>query len=158
MKLSPSYTFESAPTVGVQMSSLNGQTPVETLPDSKADVCVGRPTLLKQLNEHQDNLLSSSVTLCAVNNTTMLKVGAYNYTDMFHIYPNVTTTLLSWKAARGLTILLKHYPNPAPTTIYHTLLLPLPTNQHLHSMSNMNFELSLMDKSKPWRVRSFILH
>ena len=125
-KLSPSPAFESAPTLEVQMSSLNGQATVEVLPDSGADVCVEGLTLLKQLNEHQDNLLSSSVTPRAVNNTTMkplgklpitIKLGTHNHTDMFHIFSNVTITLLSWKAARGLTILSKNYPNPAPTTI-----------------------------------------
>ena len=124
-QLSQSQVFDPAPTIKIQMSSLNGQAAVEALPDSGADISVGGPTLLKLLNEHQDNLLKSNVTPRAVNNTTMkplgklpitLKAGLHRYTDIFHIYPNVTTTLLSWKAARGLTILPKHYPKPAPTT------------------------------------------
>ena len=125
MKLSSSPAFKSALTLKVQMLSLNGRAVVEVLPDSGADVCVRGLTLLKQLGEHQDNLLSSSVTLRAVNNTTIkpmgklpiiIKLGSHNYTDTFHIFPNVTITLLLWKAARGLTILTKNYLNPAPTT------------------------------------------
>ena len=122
-KLHPLTTFEPAPTISVHMSSLNGQATVEALPDSGADICVGGTTLLQQLHEHPDNLLPSTTTPRAVNGTTMspigklpitLSLGTRVYTDEFHIYPNVAGTLLSWKAAKGLTILPEHYPNPSP--------------------------------------------
>ena len=95
-KLSPSSTPEPAPTVEIHMSSLNGQAMVETLPDSGADICVSRPTLLNQLNEHKDNLLSFNVTTRAINDTAMDPLGkvpitltlrTHRHTDTFHIYP-----------------------------------------------------------------------
>ena len=124
-KLFPPLKFESAPTINVHMSSLNGQATVQALPDSGADICVAGTALLQQLHEHPDNLLPSVITPRTVNGTIMnpivklpitLSLGTQAYTDDFHIYPNVTGTLLSWKAAKGLTILPENYPNPSNTT------------------------------------------
>ena len=106
------------------MSSLNGKATVKALPDSGADICVAGTALLQQLHEHPDNLLPSVVTPQAVNGTTMnpigklpvtLSLGTQAYTDDIHIYPNVTGTLLSWKAAKRLFILPENYPNPSTT-------------------------------------------
>ena len=123
-KLRPPLTFEPAPTIKVHMSSLNGKATVEALPDSGADICAAGTALLQQLHEHPDNLLPSTINPRAVNGTTLNPIGklpvALSYTDDFHIYPNVTGTLLSWKAAKGLTILPEHYPNPPPITTQPT--------------------------------------
>ncbi len=43
-----------------------------------------------------------------------MTLGTQEYSDDFHIYPNVTATLLSWKAAKGLNILPDSYPYPPP--------------------------------------------
>ena len=101
-KLFPPLKFESAPTINVHMSSLNGQATVQALPDSGADICVAGTALLQQLHEHPDNLLPSVITPRTVNGTIMnpigklpimLSLGPQAYTDDFHIYPNVTGTL-----------------------------------------------------------------
>ena len=95
-QLSQSQVFDPAPILEIQMSSLNRQATVEALPDLGADISVGGPTLLKQLNEHQDNFLKSNITPRAVSNTTMkplplgklpitLKASLHRYTDIFHI-------------------------------------------------------------------------
>ena len=92
--------------------------------------------MLKQLNEHKDNLLSSNVTSRAINDTAMdplgkvpitLTLGTHRHTDTFHIYPSVNATVISWKAAKALSIPQMNYPSqqimvtttdnkPAPNT------------------------------------------
>ena len=76
--------------------------------------------LLEHLHEHPDNLLPSDVTPKAVNGTKMhpmgkmpvtLSLGALQYTNDFYIYPEVTGTLLSWKAAKGLNIITQKLPS-----------------------------------------------
>ena len=134
------------------MSSLNGQAMVEALPDSGADICVGGAALLHQLNEHPANLLPSTITPRAVNGTTMkpvgklpvtLTLGAHTYTDDFHIYQNATGTLLSWKAAKSLSILPQHYPYPQSTPTPH--LATITTDQLVPPLtSGSSFKLSSM--------------
>ncbi len=67
-----------------------------------------------------------------------LTLGERQYTDDFHIYPDVTGTLLSWKTARGLNILPECYPNPpspmpsqvAATTTKEPLSDPCSNSSH----------------------------
>ena len=67
--------FEPAPTILIGMSALNGSCTFPVLPDSGADISVAGLAMLECLNEHPDNLLSSSVTPRAVNGSTMSPIG-----------------------------------------------------------------------------------
>ena len=115
--------FERAPTIGVHISSLNGSTDLEVLPDLGADISVAGLSTLKWLQEHGDNLLPSGITPHAVNGTSMRPMGripvtlqlkGISYEENLHIYPEVSGTILSWRAARGLNILPSSYPQPSP--------------------------------------------
>jgi len=44
-------------------------------------------------------------------------IGCRTYMDNVHIYPNITKTILSWKAAKALAILPEHYPQPSPLPV-----------------------------------------
>ncbi len=177
-KLHPPLTFEPAPTIRVHMSSLNGQAAVQALPDSGADICVGDTALLEQLQEHPDNLLPSTITPRAINGTTMipigklpitLSLGTHAYTDDFHIYPKVTGTLLSWKAAKGLTILPEHYPNPTPAITPHLAVatanqpaltfdirreFPSVFDGRIKTMNGENFHITLREDAQPFCVNT----
>ena len=178
-KLRPPLTFEPAPTISIHMLSLNGKATVEALPDSGADICVAGTALLQQLHEHPDNLLPSTITPRAVNGTTMnpigklpvmLLLGTHTHTDDFHIYPNVTGTLLSWKAAKGLTILPEHYPNPPPTITPPRLAVatanePVPTlnvkrefpsvfDGQINTMDGEEFHITLTEDAQPFCVNT----
>ena len=74
-----------------------------------------------------------------------LKAGVHTYTDVFHIYPNVTTTLISWKAARGLTILPRCYPNPIANSAPKT---NQPAFQHLAAVTSNQPTTSLDIRSE----------
>ena len=120
-KVSDLPAFEPAPTVHVELLSLNGQASVQVLPDSGADISVAGRALLSHLQEHPDKLLPSNVTPRAVNGSLMrpigrlpvtITLGTAVYAEDFHIYTDVSTTLLSWRAARGLRILPECYPLP----------------------------------------------
>ena len=122
--------IQSAPTIRVHISSLNGKTEIEVLPDSGANLSLAGEATLTRLGEHKDNLLTNTITPCAVNQTEMqplgklpvtIMLGSTTYTDNLHIYLNETGMLLSWKAAKGLHILPECYPNP---TLVQALLLP----------------------------------
>ena len=114
--------IESAPTVKVHVSSLNGHAVVSVLPDSGADVSLAGSSLLQDLKDHPDNLPPSAVSSRAVGGSVMkpigqlpitFSLGSRSYKDEVYIYPGVKGTLLSWKAARGLGILPSNYPCPA---------------------------------------------
>jgi hypothetical protein len=118
---------EHAPTIDIEVVALNGSAELSILPDSGADISVAGPSFLVQLGDHPGNLLPSRMTPRAVNGTTMKSMGRLpvnltlegtTYTEDFHIYPEVTCAILSWKAARGLHILPRVYPRPSvPDTI-----------------------------------------
>ena len=57
-----STAFMSAPTIEIQMSSLNSNTTAVALPDSGAEISIAGHGLLKSLNEHPDNLLPSTTS------------------------------------------------------------------------------------------------
>ena len=67
--------FEPAPTINIHMSSLNGHSIVQVLPDSGADISVAGRALLEHLHEHPDNLLPSDVTPKAINTTKPLSLA-----------------------------------------------------------------------------------
>ena len=100
-----------APTVTIHMSSLNGAAPIIVLPDSGAEISIAGHQLLHSLNEHRDNLLPSNMSPRAVNGSSMnpirklpvtLRLGDNSVSEEFHIYEEVSTTLISWKTAKDL--------------------------------------------------------
>ena len=114
--------IEHAPTIVVHIQSLNGAASLRVLPDSGADISVAGVTILSHVNELQGNLLPSNLHPRAVNGTSMKPIGrlpvtltleGVSYEEDFHIYPQVTGTILSWKASKGLNILSQSYPQPA---------------------------------------------
>ena len=90
-----------------------------------ADTSVAGVSLCKSLFVQPNKLLPSSTTHSrAVNGSVMQPVGklpvtfslgATTCTEEFYIYPEVSGTLLSWKAARNLHILPECYPSPIRT-------------------------------------------
>ena len=168
--------FEPAPTILIGMSALNGSC---TLPDSGADISVAGLAMLECLNEHPDNLLSSSVTPRAVNGSTMSPIGKLplsltlsptEYTDEFHIYPQVKGAFLSWKAARGLKILPESYPHPptpvtppcvsvvehAPPPPSDEIMAAFPSifDGQVKSMEGEEFHIQLVDGAQPFCVHT----
>lgn len=113
-----SATIEPAPTVEIQMSSLNGCATVSVLPDLGAEVSIAGYGLLQLLNEHPDNLLLSQISPRAIDGSAMhplgklpvkLKLEDCRITEEFHIY---ATTIISWKITKCLRIQPHHYPCP----------------------------------------------
>ena len=171
--------FEPAPTILIGMSALNGSCTFPVLPDSGADISVAGLAMLECLNKHPDNLLSSSVTPRAVNGSTMspigklplsLTLGPTEYTDEFHIYPQVKGALLSWKAAKGLKILPESYPHPptpvtppcisvvehAPPPPSDEIMAAFPSvfDGQVKSMEGEEFHIQLVDGAQPFCVHT----
>ena len=114
----------------------------------------------------------------AVNGTKMhpmgkmpvtLSLGALQYTDDFYIYPEVTGTLLSWKAAKGLNILPRSYPHPPspPQVAANTTNSSHPTTSsdimnkypsvfdgQIKTMEGEQFHIALTDDAKPFCVHT----
>ena len=114
-------TTDPAPTISIQLSSLNSSCHTEVLPDSGADISAAGEQLLHLLNDHVHNLLPSEIIPQTVNWQKMyplgylpvtFTIGCRQYTDNVHIYPNIPGTILSWKAAKALAILPERYPQP----------------------------------------------
>ena len=80
--------IESAPTVKVHVSSLNGHAVVSVLPDSGADVSLAGPSLLQDLKDHPDNLPPSAVSSRAVDGSVMKPM--VNSQSRFHSDPDPT--------------------------------------------------------------------
>ena len=70
-----STMIEPAPTIEIQMSSLNGHASVSALPDSGAEISIAGYGLLQSLNEHPDNLFPSPISPRAVNGSVMQPLG-----------------------------------------------------------------------------------
>ncbi len=118
-------TIDPAPTITIHVSSPNGFADIEILPDSGADISAAGNEVLRYLGEHLSNLLPSKIDPRAVNGSKMLSIGKIpvtfqlgnnTYNDDLHIYPEITRALLSWRAARGLSILPECDPHPIRTT------------------------------------------
>ena len=109
------------------------------------------------------------------------QLGRKTYTDDLHICPEVTGVLLSWRAAKELSILPECYPRPIdttltskehpPTTTVNTLeasalVSPSPTsedimkefpevfNGQIKTMDGEEFHISLTDNAKPFCVNT----
>ena len=181
---------DSAPLITIHVSSLNGSTSVKVLPDSGADISAAGKEILHYLNENVDNLLPSQIIPRAVNGAKMnpigklpvtLQLGNREYSDDFHIYPNVHGALISWKACKQLGILPECYPRPithldkpnitelpsdlnslAELTTEATFLSPDYVKDHyptvfdgqIRNMEGEKFHISLTDDAKPFCVNT----
>lgn len=114
---------EPAPTITIRILSINGSCDTLALPDSGADISAAGPKLLKLLSEHPLNLLPSEVNPRTADGHTMQPMGRLPVTfhlqgrqhkEDVHIYPDVPAVIMSWKAAKSLSILPSHYPQPMP--------------------------------------------
>ena len=114
-------TTEPAPTISIRILSVNGTCDTPALPDSGADISAARPKLLRLLGEHPFNLLPSQVNPCTADGHKMQPMGKLPVTfhlqgrqhkEDMHIYSDVSGVIMSWKAAKSLSILPSHYPQP----------------------------------------------
>ena len=124
-------------------------------------------------------LLYSSFMPRAVNGSTMspigklplsLTLGPTEYTDEFHIFPQVKGALLSWKAAKGLKESYQHPPTPVilpclsvvehappPPPLPHPMRSWLRSHPvfdgQVMSMEGEEFHIELIDGAQPclWR-------
>ena len=110
---------EPAPTITVKMTSSSGSTPVTVLPDSGADISAAGQAIVGILGHQLGNLIPSEINPRAVNGTCMKPLGKIPvtislqgraYRDNIHIFPGVSGAIISWKAAKELSILLPQYP------------------------------------------------
>ena len=95
---------DPAPLIPISVSSLHGSITIKVLPDSGADISAAGTEILCHLNEYVDNLLPSRITPRAVTGAKMhpigklpvkLKLGDKEYSDDFHVYPNIQGALIS---------------------------------------------------------------
>ena len=116
-------TTEPAPTISIRVLSVNGTCDTPALPDSGTDISAAGPKLLRLLGEHPFNLLSSQVNPCTADGHKMQPMGKLPVTfhlqgrqhkEDMHIYPDISGVIMSWKAAKSLSILPSHYPQPTP--------------------------------------------
>ena len=166
---------DPAPLIPISVSSLHDSIIIKVLPDSGADISAAGTEILCRLNEHVNNLLPSQIIPRAVNGAKMhpigklpvkLKLGDKEYSDDFHIYPNIQGTLISWKACKQLSILPECYPHPITHLNKLAITIPSPDPPppptHLWSyhsfhwnMLRINILLYLMNKLDAWKVKSF---
>ena len=114
---------EPAPTIRLHIRTVNGSTITSVLPDSGADISAAGPQILTQLDEHQLNLLPSTMSPHTASGhqmtpigklpTTFVLQGRQHREDM-HIFPEVKGVMISWKACKALGILPHCYPVPQP--------------------------------------------
>ena len=171
-----STAIESAPTIEIQMSSLNGHTTGLILPDSGAEISIAGHGLLRSLNEHPDNLLQSTISPRAVNGSIMhpigklpvkLMLGNRGIIEEFHIYADVAATIISWKIAKHLNILPPHYPQPVPpdepSMVAHATVTSLsdPRAEYpsvfdgvVKTMEGEFFHIALTEDAKPFCVHT----
>lgn len=173
---------EPAPLIRIQITSSNGSTDFNVLPDSGADISAAGKEVLQHLNEHVDNLCPSPVTPKAVNGTKLYPLGKIpvkfhldnqEYDDELHIYPNISGALLSWKACKGLGILPDCYPHPITPQSVHQLAIPTTANMAttltldsvmrefssvfdgvIRTMTGEKFHISLKGDAKPFCVNT----
>ena len=181
---------DPAPLIPINISSLHGSITIKVLPDSGADISAAGTEILCRLNEHVDNLLPSRIIPRAVNGAKMhpigklpvkLELGGKEYSDDFHIYPNIQGALISWRACKQLSILPECYPrpithldklaiitpSPEPATITNTPTESPPLspeyakNQYptifdgqIRSMEGEKFHISLTDDARPFCVNT----
>ena len=122
---------EPAPTIEVCICSANGSCDTLALPDSGADISAAGPQLLQLLKEHPLNLLPSEIIPRTADGHSMQPMGKIPITfhlqgrqhkEDMHIYSQVSGVIMSWKAARSLSILPSQYPQP--TSIFAPSMTP----------------------------------
>ena len=105
----------------MQIITLHGSCQTQVLPDSGADISAAGEHILSRLNEHRDNLLPSEFSPHAANGQQMKSIGKMcvqfriagkEQNEEVYIFSNMRGVLISWKAARALSILPSHYPQP----------------------------------------------
>ena len=114
---------EPAPTIRLHIRTVNGSTITSVLPDSGADISAAGLQILTLLDEHQPNLLHSTMSPHTASGhqmtpigklpTTFVLQGRQHREDM-HIFPEVKGVMISWKACKALGILPHCYPVPQP--------------------------------------------
>ena len=119
--------------ITVRISTSTGTKIVEVLPDSGADISAAGVEFLKHIGQHKDNLRLSTINPRTVNGMTMAPWGKIPVTiqlldqhneDDIHIYSGISEAPISWKAAKGLGILLLYYPYPQPSSTSTTAIQP----------------------------------
>jgi len=117
--------IEPAPRIKVIVESSDRANVIEMLPDTGADICAAGTEFLEQMDEHENNLLETTIQSLAVDGSRMdpmgmmrvtLRIGEREIKEEVYVFPNVGTPVLSWKAAKALGILPNTYPYP-PTSI-----------------------------------------
>ena len=176
-------TADPAPTILIKLTSLNRSCHTDVLPDSGADISAAGELLLHLLNDHVYNLLPSDIIPHTANGRKMyplgylpvtFAIGSTQYTDKVHIYPNIPGTILSWKAAKALSILPEHYPEPIPlpttskpqprlnvnatTFVPHagsfTTEFPTLFDQNIRSMGGETFHITLTENATPFCIKT----
>ena len=119
--------------------------------------------------KHTDHLLPSrsSLELPMDKRYTLGKMlvkfqlGDKEYSNDIHIYPSMSGVIISWKAAKALGILPKHYPAPLlppsqqhPTQMRTSMLLPLQVRYLPNRVSHKCTPLFLTGKSEQWKGKT----
>ena len=168
--------IQPAPTIQAELSTRNGSTSMQVLPDSGADISVAGPNIIQSLNDHRDNLLPSQVTPRTVNGQKLtpigklpvqIKIANHMYKDELHVYPNIEGVLVSWKACKALNILPQSYPEPmkvcnvtSTETAQHltseSLIQEFPSvfDSKVKPMEGERFHIALTDDAKPFCVHT----
>ena len=85
-------------------------------PDSGADISAAGEQPLHLLSDYDHSLLPQIFGRLNMFPLGYLPitftVGGRQHTDIVHIHPKIPGTILSWKAAKALTILLEYYTQP----------------------------------------------
>ena len=147
---------------------------MQILPDSRADISVAGPSIIRSLRDRPDNLLPSQVTPRTVNGQKMTPTGKLpvqikigNRTHKLHIYPNVKEALMSWGTCMALSILPPSYPQPiqvqtiaSSETIQQVTLqnlmneFPSVFDNKVKHMKGEQFHIALIDNAKPFCVKT----
>ena len=136
------------------------------------------------LNDHVHNLIPSDVIPHTANGHKMyllgylpitFKLGTRQCTSNVHIYPNITGTILSWKASKLLAILPECYPSPVDIKLHpqlnvhattfvpqsspinsQTLITEFPSvfDNQIRSMDGEQFHISLTRDAKPFCIKA----
>jgi len=175
------YTIKQsdpAPTIPIHLTALNCSTDV--LPDSGADISAASTPLLTLLNDHVHNLIPIPHT---ANGHKMyhlrylpitFKLGTRQFTSNVHIYPNITGTILSWKASKALGILPECFPSSVDIKLHpqlnvhattfvpqsspidsQTLITEFPSvfDNQIRSMDGEQFHISLTCDAKSFCIK-----
>ena len=167
--------IQPAPMLQAEISTSNGSTTTQVLPDSGADISIAGPSVIQSLNDHPGNLLPSQITPRTVNGQMMtpigklpvqIKIDNHIHKDELHIYPNIKGILISWKSCMALSILPPSYPEPISIqritspkenqTTSESLINEFPSvfNNEVKPMEGEQFHIALIDEAKPFCVKT----